>query len=485
MLTSTETPDSAEAEPLRKTAGRALWWSVANNIVGRLGTTLVGIVLARILVPEDYGAYAVALVVLNALWSVNELGVSLAIVRWPGDVGRIAPTVSTVALGTSALLWVVTFFVAPLVADALKSPDAVWIIRVLALAIMIDAVTAVPAACMTRDFMQRERMLVDMAGFLTGAVTSIALAVAGFGAWAFVCSVLLGNVVNAVFIVRCAPRRTKFGFDRQIARELIGFGLPLALASLLMVGLLNIDYVVIGAHLGPVALGFYLLAFNLSAWPVNMFSTPARRISLPLFARLHNGETSASAAFVPVCALLLLVTLPACLILAVFAEPLVRTLYGETWLRSAGVIPWLMVLAVARVLGELAYDFFVALGRSRTNLAIQAVWFAALLVALPLGVRLGGIQGVAIGHAIIALVVILPVTGIALRRAGVSLRAIAAQLGRPLAGAWLAAAAGVVVATSVGDSLIELLVGGAVVSLIYAACVYPMRATLRTSAALI
>ena len=114
-------------------------------------------------------------------------------------------------------------------------------------------------------------------------------------------------------------------------------------------GLLNIDYVVIGAHLGTVQLGFYLLAFNLCSWPVNMFSAPARRVSLPLFARLHAGETEASAAFVPVCTVLLLVTLPACLVLAALAEPVVRVVYGDVWLPAAGVLPWLMVLALVRV----------------------------------------------------------------------------------------------------------------------------------------
>jgi O-antigen/teichoic acid export membrane protein len=469
---------------LGTTARSALLWSLLNNLVGRVGTTLIGIVLARILVPEDYGVYAVALVVLNALWSVNELGVSLAVVRWPGDVSRIAPTVATLALGCSVLLWTATFFLAPLAAHALNAPEAVWVIRCLSLAILIDAVTAVPAALMTREFMQRDRMIVDMAGFGCGAVASIGLAVAGTGAWALVGSALLGNVVNAVFLLRRAPRLYGFGFDRALARELLAFGLPLALASLLMIALLNIDYVVIGAELGIVPLGFYLLGFNLSAWPVNMFSAPARRVSLPLFARLHNGETDASAAFGPVCALLLLVTLPACLILAVFAEPLVRTVYGGAWAPTAQVLPWLMVLAVARVMSELVYDFFVALGWSRTNLVVQLVWFVALLVVLPIAVRLDGIEGVAIGHAIVAVVVVGPAYGLALVRAGVSLRAIATQLVRPIAGAWLAAAAGIAVAVLVGDNLVQLTVGAAVVCAIYAACVYPMRAMLRGSAAL-
>jgi PST family polysaccharide transporter len=470
-------------EPLATTARRALWWSVANNLVGRVGTTLMGIVLARILVPEDYGVYAVALVALNALLSMNELGVSLAIVRWPGQTARIAPTVKTLAMGSSLVLWAVMFACAPLVAQALEAPEATGVLRLLTLSVLIDAATAVPAAVMTRDFMQRERLVVDTAGFVVASVSAIVLAIAGYGAWALVWSALAGNVVNGLFILRHSPDDHPYGFDRAVARELLAFGAPLAVASLVIMALLNVDYVVIGAHLGPVQLGFYLLAFNLCMWPVNMFSAPARRVSLPLFARLHAGETDASAAFVPVCATLLLVTLPACVAIAAFAGPLVGVLYGDRWAPAAAVLPWLMVLALARVMGELVYDFLVALGASRSNLALQVVWLAALAVSLPVAVRLGGIEGVAMAHAGVAVVVVAPAYALVLRRAGVSLRDMAAQLSRPAAGTVAGAAAGVAVVLWIGEDLVQLAVGGVLIAAVYAAIVFPMRTVLKTSIA--
>jgi len=471
-----------DAEPLHTTARRALWWSVANNIVGRVGTTLMGIVLARLLVPEDYGVYAVALVALNALLSMNELGVSLAIVRRSGDVSRIAPTVKTLAMASSLVLWLLMFLAAPHVASALEAPEATNVLRLLTLSVLIDAVTAVPSALMTRDFMQKERLIVDTAGFVVASTTAIVLAVAGFGAWALVWSALLGNVVNALFILRYSPDEHPYGFRRDVARELLAFGLPLAAASLLIMGLLNVDYVVIGAELGPVELGFYLLAFNLCSWPVNMFSAPARRVSLPLFARLHAGETGASSAFVPVCTVLLLVTLPACVVLAALAAPIVEVVYGEVWLPAAAVLPWLMVLALVRVIGELIYDFLVALGSSTSNLTLQAIWLGALLVALPIGVRAGGIEGVAVAHAAVAACVVLPAYAIVLRRAGVSLRAMAMQVSRPVAGSVAAAAMAVAVLTVIGDDLVQLTLGAALIGLVYVAIVYPMRALLKAPA---
>jgi PST family polysaccharide transporter len=140
-----------------------------------------------------------------------------------------------------------------------------------------------------------------------------------------------------------------------------------------------------------------------------------------------------------------------------------------------------MLLALARVVGELVYDFLVALGLSKPNLAIQVVWLVALAIALPIGVRVGGIEGVAIGHAIVAILVVGPMYAYFLRRAGVSLRQVAVHLSRPLAGTAMGAGAGAGVVVLVSGGVAQLLVGGALVGLVYLAVVYPMRAVLKAS----
>ncbi|MCP6711043.1 oligosaccharide flippase family protein, partial [Klebsiella pneumoniae] len=93
--------------------------------------------------PDDYGVYAIALVALTLLQAFNELGVSLALVQWSGDVRRIAPTVMTVAVSASVLLYLVTWVGAPAVCAAMGSPDAVPVLRLLCLAVVVDGVATV------------------------------------------------------------------------------------------------------------------------------------------------------------------------------------------------------------------------------------------------------------------------------------------------------------------------------------------------------
>lgn len=465
--------------PLERTARRALGWSFLNNIVGRVGTSLTAIVLARILLPSEYGVYAVALVGLTALLSMNELGVSLAVVRWPGDVSRIAPTVLTIAMGFSGLLWLAAFLAAPAVSRALNAPEASGVLRLLTLGVLIDACTSVSAGLMNRHFMQKRRLVVDTVGFLVVSGVSVSLALAGWGAWALAWGMLLGSLANGVLILWWAPQRYRPGFRRDVVRELLSFGLPLAAASLLLFALLNVDYVVVGATLGPMALGLYLLAFNLSTWPVGMFSAPVRRVSLAGFARIADDRAAACRAFVRALTVLLIVTLPVCLLLATFATPLIGFVYGDKWVKAADALPFLALLALTRILVELAYDFLVALGRSRPNLLIQGVWFAALVPVLILGARWGGILGVAAGHAVVALLVVIPACAVVLRREGVPLRALMARARRPLVGVAIAGACGVAVLNLMTQRFAVLAVGGCLVLAVYAAVVYPMRQLIR------
>ena len=112
-------------------ASRALGWSFASNAIARLGTVAIGIALARLLGPHQFGTYAVAYVALIAVLSFNELGVSLAIVRWPGEPNEITPTVASISVATSFALYVACFLGAPAYAYAMGAPHAMSVIRVL------------------------------------------------------------------------------------------------------------------------------------------------------------------------------------------------------------------------------------------------------------------------------------------------------------------------------------------------------------------
>jgi len=410
---------------------------------------------------------------------MNELGVSVAMVRWPGDVRRIAPTVGTMSIAASGLFYLACYLGAPRIAVALGAPGATGILRLLCLHVLVDGVTAVPVGLLTREFRQERRMVADLTGFAASTGVTLVLAVLGFGAWSLAWGRLAGSGLSAVLFLRLAPQRLRLGFDRRQARELLAFGLPLAGSSLLVFAMLNLDYIVVGRLLGPVQLGLYLLAFNLSSWPVNMFSLAVRRVSLAGFSRLVDDPAAMRSGFVRAVALILAATAPVCALLGAFALPLIRFVYGPRWADAAAALSFLAVLAALRVMLELAYDFLVALGRSRTVLWLQAGWVATLAPALALGAVAGDIRGVGAGHVLVGLVVVAPAFLVVLRRVGVSLSDLARGCARPLLGAALVSATAALVLRTVSGDFWQLAVGGTLALSLYVLVTLPMRHLLR------
>ncbi len=423
--------DDATPSTLSERAGRALGVNLLNTLASRLGTFAIGVALARIVGPEEFGTFAVALLALLAVLSFNELGVSLAIVRWPGPYREIAPTVTTIAVVSSAIIFLAAIVVAPWFCAAMGAPQATDVVRLMSVNVLISGLVATPAAILQREFRAGPRMVIDQVGNWTGAIVSIVTALAGMGAMSLAVGRLAGALLSGVLFLVWAPVR--FGFDRAIVRRLLAFGLPLAGSSIIVFAVTFIDQFIVGAMLGPVALGFYVLAFNLSNWPVAVFSQPVRQVAPATFARLQGDPSAQRKAFVLSTGLLTAVTVPVCLVLSGAADPLVHVLYGSQWSPAAEALLWLGVLAGLRILFELAYDYLVVLGSTRMVLAVQLIWLVALVPGVYVGARLAGLAGAAAGQVVIALIVVLPIYVVWLRREGIAARKLGARVAGPLA----------------------------------------------------
>jgi O-antigen/teichoic acid export membrane protein len=467
-----------DKETLTGKASRALGWSFASTIFGKLALFGIGIALARILGPHAFGTYAVAYVALLALLTFNELGVSLAIVRWQGDPREIMPTVMTVSLCMSTTIYLACFFVAPLYTSAMGAPQATGVIRVLALLLIVDGFTNTPAALLQRNFRQGQRTIVDQANVWVATGTTFALAWAGYGAMSLAIGRLVGCLVGAVLLVTFAPHSLRFGFDTAKARSLLRFGLPLAGAELLTFAVTTVDQVVVGHLLGIVALGFYALALNVANWPITIFSQPLSAVAPAVFARLQHDSSVMSSTFLVASRLLTAVALPVCLLLAGSSVPLISFIYGARWDPAARPLLFLAILAAVQVFFLLAYDFLVVLARSRFLLVVQLAWLLALVPALIIGSDLGGISGASLAEVAVATICVLPWYIFELRRAGIGLRALAGHHWLPIAGAAVAGMAAAIGARTAPNAIIALTVDGAITVAVTGLLIYHMRSTL-------
>lgn len=454
---------SSQRPTLRRLVGKSAAWSTLDVVVGRFGQFAQGVVVARIVAPKDFGVFAIALVVHAVVVNISELGVSAALIR--DDAAQIpcsAPTVATISLATGSILGASVAALSPLLAASLGSANAATPIAVMALTLPLAGLTAVPSALLKRDFRMDRMFVADTANIFITAIVVVPLALAGWGALALAWSWVAGQVATTLFLLSYRPGRFWPGWNKVQARRLLAFGLPLAGANLLAFLVLNVDYIVVGRLLGVEALGLYMLAFNISGWPINVFGAVIRSVSLPGFSRLRLQGEAMPAHFVRALRLIAGVTLPICLIIGALAHPAVIAIYGTRWSPAASALVGLSVLAAGRILLELSGDFLVSLGRTRAVLVAQVPWLVALTTTLLVVAPRYGIRGVGVGQALVVVVIVAPVYLMFLQHAGVRARDTLRALIPAVLWAFLAAAAAHAVASSIGDAFLACAAGGAV-----------------------
>lgn len=468
-------PREPDQKSLAASVRRGALWSIANTVLLKVASLAITAVVAHILSPRDFGVFTVAMTAYAIVSSLGELGVSSCLIRADLDIDRLAPTMVTVSVVTSAVQAAAMVFFARPIASALGSPDAEQPIRVMALVVIIVGCFAVPSAQLVRNFRQEKLFLAEAISFVVSTAVLVLLAKRGSGAMAFAWSRVAGQLVSGCVLALAAPRTYRPGLRRSALQLLVQVGFPLGGANIIGFILLNVDYGLIGHLLGAVALGVYVLAFNVASWPSSLLGAMINNVSMPAFSRVKNDPELLKSAITDAIRAISLVVMPISALTVALADPLVLTLYGAKWSQSVKILQLLALYGAFSILCVLFSNILAGLGRTKLLLVMQLYWLVALIPAMVLGVHFGGVVGAALAHVIVIGPIILPFYVLTLiRMTGVRLRAIAAAV---LPALLVAAAAGLaareVARLLISTPLVALLAGGIAGGLIYGVATAP------------
>ena len=463
-------------DTIGRQAGRGLRWSLLGTLGSKVGSFAMGLVLARLLAPADFGTFAIALAATAVLMRINDVGLIAATVQWRGRLEDMAPTAATMAAVFATAIYGVFWFAAPAFSAASGDRAAASVVRLLALTIIIDGVTAVRSGALMRGFQQDKLTLANACGLVVNAAVSIPLAAGGAGAFSFAWGQLGGAFVTGIVIFVSGKVPMRLGFDRAVARKLMRFGVPLAASLFVEAILLNVQFAIVGKISGAIALGFFLLAYNVSSWAQTTLGMAIRYVSVAGFSRLsEQNDEALSTGVQRSMPLLVTIVAPIVALTSVLSGPMITLLYGSRWDPAAPVLQVLVVLTLVRMVTGLASDALMGAGATRATLWMNLGWAVALVPTLWWATKLDGIQGAAYAQSGIGLLVAIPLAAIALHRVGVALAPIGPALVRPLLGAALAAVVALLVARAAGPhSFVQLAAAGTAGLLAYIPVAVPL-----------
>lgn len=392
------TSDSPSGEELRTAAVHGLRWSA----IARPTTEIIQlgslVILARLIVPAEFGRYAIALIAQEVAFLIITAGLSAALVQRKTLRREHLQTGMALALIAGLGLAALTLVVASLLVTPIYGAHTALFVRLMAPLGIVSALSTVPSATLQRRMAFRRLSEIEVLSTLARVGVAISLALAGLSGESLVLGVLAGSL-TATVIAWMSARPPLPRLERKAARELLSFGLPVSLASVSWIGFRNVDYAIIGARLGALQTGFYFRAYTLAVEYQTKVAVVMTQVGFPVLARTPDRD-ELSQLYRQMVRLLTVLLFPLLVLLAITAPVLVPFVFGPRWAPAVVAVQVLAVGGASTLVINAVGTVLMATGRGRALLGYGTAHFLVYGLTVLLVVRLG-IVAVAVDAAVV------------------------------------------------------------------------------------
>jgi lipopolysaccharide exporter len=405
----------------------------ALRATSRLLGTIRLLVLARVLGPHEFGVVGIAAVVISVFEAFATKGTQLALIHRRERARELFDTAWTLGLirgGAAAGLMVVF---APAMGRFFDSPEAVAVVRVMALMPLIRSFTNLGVVEFTQELTLGPQYVLQTSGVVADLCVAVPMALWLGNVWALVAGWLALTAVQVVMSYVLHPYRPKVRWDRRQAGELFGYSRWIFGSTAIGWFVTDGVHAAVGKLVGAQALGLYQMAWRLAS-PTLQVSQVVSRVTVPAYAKLRDSPLRTRRAYLRILAAVALGAVPISVGIGLYGEDLVRVLLGERWRAIVPIVPILAGLGLVRSIGATAAPLFQAMGqpRSETFVAMVELGVAGALIG-PLTLRMGPV-----GAAVAATTACVVGAAVALWRVSRVLELRAVELLTPLGWPFLA-----------------------------------------------
>ena len=373
-------------ESLKNKTVKGVGWSFIDNLSSSGITFLVGLVLARLLTPSEYGIMAILTIFIAVSNSIVDSGFSNALIR-KTDARRVDyNTVFLFNLLVSGLLYVVLFLAAPAISRFFKEPLLVEVMRVIGWVLVINALAIIPRTLFVKEVNFKTQTKVSLIASISSGVIGIGMALAGLGVWSLVGQQLSRQLLNTLFLWIYCTWRPAWEFSMQSFKELFGFGSKLLLSGLLDTGFKEIYSLVIGRCYTAAQLGQYTRANQFNQIFSSNLTTVIQRVSYPVLSSIQDESERLREAYRKVIKSTMLISFACMLGLAAVARPLILILIGEKWLPAVGFLQIICFNGMLYPLHAINLNILQVKGRSDLFLRLEIIKKIIAVGPLVLGV---------------------------------------------------------------------------------------------------
>ncbi len=359
-----------------------------------------GIVLARLLEPEDYGCIGMLSIFMLVSSAFIDGGFGSALIQKKMPSQEDYSTVFYWNLCISIVIYLILFCLAPIIANFYRTPLLGDVLRVQGVVLIINALQTVQLNQLNKQFKFKKIAITLICTSMTSLFVTVWLAYKGWGVWALVTQNILVSLIPTIIYWISSSWRPNFVFSFKSFKELFGFGFYMLLSSLVSTIVNNIQGLLIGRIYNPALMGFYSKAHSTEVLASNTISQVVSQVSYPLYSELQDNREIMINAVRKITSSIAFFTFPLMFLLVLLAKPIFILLYSYKWLDSVPYFQLLCFAGLAICLQSANAQTIAAIGKSKVMFNWGLLKQLVGVIFVIVGLLLFGIKGMLLGMVI-------------------------------------------------------------------------------------
>ncbi len=409
--------------------------SEAINFIVTTGSTII---LARLLVPEDYGLIAMVAAVVGFVLIFKDLGLAQAVVQKESLDHNNVSQIFLINTALSFVLAILIAAMAPLIANFYDEPKLLEITLAYALVAILGGLGTQHQALLSRQMQFRKLAGASVASKAVSVGIGIVMAFMGYGYWALLAVTISGSLFNTIQLwYYCNWRPSLVKIDRTVV-EYVKFGMGVSGFNIINYLSRNLDNVLIGKFVGTAALGIYSKGYQLLMLPINQLRNPLVNVGLPAMSSLVNEPARYRDYYRKYVFLLGFLTMPIVCFLAVSAEPVVLLILGEQWIEVGKIFQLLSIIAIMQAVTSSCGLVLISMGQTKRYFWYGVINSSLMVVSFFIGIE-WGVEGLIIASTIGFYLLLIPIVLFCIKKSPVKLIDFLSQVAYPLVFSLMAA----------------------------------------------
>jgi O-antigen/teichoic acid export membrane protein len=352
---------------------RGIGWSAADSFLGQGVSFLVGIVLARLLSPSEYGLIGIVTIFTTILTGFVDSGFSSALIRKKDISNDDYNTMFLTNMVMSVLMFVILFFCAPLIADFFEREELTLLTRVMGLILIIQTLSIVQNTYLTKKIDFKTKTKASLIAAVISGIAGIATALLDFGVWALVIQMLTNRIINTLCLWIFNRYIPRLKFSKENFGYMWGFGWKMMLSGFLDRLWAQLYQTVVGKCYSPETLGQYTRSKQYAQIFSQNFTSIIQRVTYPVLAETQDDKPRMVAAYRKIIKISMFVTAICMISLGAISEPLIYSLIGEQWQEAANFLPLICISMSLYPLHAINLNMLQVQGRSDIFLILEIV----------------------------------------------------------------------------------------------------------------